>query len=75
MPNKKNDYPTVRELTYRNAEKIDLLLEEIRELKQKMDCIISIKEDLARHKAYFKILGVGIVAMISLLVSIIAKIL
>ena len=59
MEKKNNDYPTIRELTYRNAEKIDLMLEEIKEIKQKMDCLISIKQDLAKHKAYFKVMGGG----------------
>ena len=73
MEKRNNDYPTIRELTYRNAEKIDLMLEEIKEIKQKMDCLISIKQDLAKHKAYFKVMGGGIGIIASLIILILEK--
>jgi len=71
----KNNKETLKELTIRNAEKIDMLMDEINEIQRKLECIIKIKEEIAVHKTYFKILGALSGGLMSLVIGIILKLL
>ncbi|MBC7128383.1 MAG: hypothetical protein H5T45_01460 [Thermoplasmatales archaeon] len=72
---KNDNKETLKELTIRNAEKIDMIMEEIKEIQRKLECIIKIKEELAIHKTYFKILGGLSGGLITLIIGIILKLL
>ena len=74
MSTKKSDYPTIREMTIRNNEKIEAMYEDIQEIKETLKCLVTMKQDLERHKAYFKIMGAGITALISIVTAILVKI-
>jgi len=72
---KNNDYPTIREMTIRNSEKIDGLEKLIKEINKKMDCVVKMKLDINRHETYFKFMGAAIGILVTLSGIVISKIL
>ncbi|MEM2508706.1 MAG: hypothetical protein QW673_00690 [Candidatus Thermoplasmatota archaeon] len=73
MEKRKNE--NIKEIVARNEEKIDMIMHEIEEIQKKLECIIKMKEELAVHRTYFKILGVLSGGLLSLIVGIVVKLL